>query len=143
MLRDDIIKVLEIVAVFLGDNRADDVEVFSGELRVVRQLSLCSAGVHVALHSVCQAMQQRYIHLHASFMARHRRCFIALYRQRNRWTRTMTTEEQVVAEANDYFETVLELAEFVDPSRGAIRACVRLECVFQEERLNLEAAGDN
>ena len=55
----------------------------------------------------------------------------------------MTTEEQTVAEANDYFETVLELAEFVDPSRGAIRACVRLECVFQEERLNLEAAGDN
>ena len=40
MLRDDIIKVLEIVAVFLGDNRADDVEVFSRELRVVHQLSL-------------------------------------------------------------------------------------------------------
>ena len=134
--------MLEIVAVFLGDNRADDVEVFSDELRAAHQLSLCSAGVHVAMHSVCQAMQQRYIHLHVSFMARHRRRFIALYRQRNRWTWAMT-EEQAVAEANDDFETVLELAQFLSPSRSAIRACVRSECLFQEECLNLEATGDN
>ena len=137
MLRDDIIKVLEIVAVFLGENRADDVEVFSGELRVVHQLSLCSAGVHVAMHSVCQAMQQRLIELHESFMLSHRLHFIALYRRHNRWTWTMT-EEQAVAEADDDFEALLRLVELEHqddprhqdgpPTRRAVRARVRLEC---------------
>ncbi|CAE7313097.1 unnamed protein product [Symbiodinium microadriaticum] len=135
MLRDDIIKVLEIVAVFLGDNRADDVEVFSGELSVAHKLSLCSAGVHVAMHSVCQAMQQRLIELHESFMLSHRQRFIALYRRHNRWTWTMT-EEQAVAEADDDFEALLQLVELEHqdgpPTRRAIRARVRLECVAME-----------
>ena len=140
MLRDDIIKVLEIVAVFLGDNRADDVEVFSGELSVAHKLSLCSAGVHVAMHSVCQAMQQRLIELHESFMLSHRQRFIALYRRHNRWTWTMT-EEQAVAEADDDFEALLQLVELEHqdgpPTRRAIRARVRLECVAMEGSLKV------
>ena len=76
--------MLEIVAVFLGDNRADDVEALSGELSVVHKFSLCSAGVHMVMHSVCQAMQQGLIELHESFMLSHRQRFIALYRRSRR-----------------------------------------------------------
>ena len=146
MLRDDIIKVLEIVAVFLGENRVDDVEVFSGELRVVHQLSLCSAGVHVVMHSVCQATQQRLIELHESFMLSHRQRFIALYRRHNRWTWTMT-EEQAVAEGDDDFEALLRLVELEHqddprhldgpPTRRAVRARVRLECVALEKSIKV------
>ena len=143
MLREDIIKVLEIVAVFLGDNRADDVEVFSGELRLVHQLSLCSAGVHVAMRSVCQAMRQRYIHLHESFMAHHRLYFIALYRQLNRGTWTMT-EEQAVAEADDNFNAMLERARASwASSRRQLREEARSMCAFKEMCLFFETARDH
>ena len=143
MLREDIIKVLEIVAVFLGDNRADDVEVFSGELRVVHQLSLCSAGVHVATRSVCQAMQQRLIELHESFMASHRLYFIALYRQLNQRTWTMT-EEQAVAEADDNFNAKLERARASwASSRRKLREEARSMCYFKEICLFLERARDH
>ncbi|OLP75096.1 hypothetical protein AK812_SmicGene45169 [Symbiodinium microadriaticum] len=112
MLREDIVKVLEIVAVFLADIRVDDVEVISYELRAAHQLSLCSVGVHVATRSVCQAMQQRLIELHVSFMARYRLRFIALYRWENRLIWTMT-EEQAIAAADVAFEESLEEVQIV------------------------------
>ena len=125
MLREDIVKVLEIVAVFLADIRVDDVEVISYELRAAHQLSLCSVGVHVATRSVCQAMQQRLIELHVSFMARYRLRFIALYRWENRLIWTMT-EEQAIAAADVAFEESLEEARA--SSRRKLRECVRSTC---------------